>query len=149
VKVILNKDVKDLGKAGALVDVTEGYARNFLFPRQLAAEATPAALKQLEERKKAEQRREERLKAQAQDTAKQLEAAKIVVRHKAGEMGRLYGTITHKELAQAIQQQTGLEVDKRKIDLPEHIKTLGSHPFVVKLHPTVVAKMSVTVQEEA
>lgn len=148
-KVILKQDVKDLGKSGSLVEVSEGYARNFLFPRQLAAEATPAALKQWEEKKKADARREERLKAQAEELAKQLEAAKIVVRHRVGQEGRLYGTITHKELAHAIHEQTGLEVDKRKIDLAEHINHCGTHPFSVKLHHSVVAKMSVSVQELA
>lgn len=148
-KVILNKDVKDVGKAGALVDVSEGYARNFLFPRKIATEATPSALKQWEEQKKAEQRREDRLKAAAEDLAKVLEVAKVVVTAKSGEGGRLYGTITAKEIAQAIQKQTGHEVDKRKIDLADPIKALGTHQFVVKLHPQVAAKMKVNVQEEA
>lgn len=147
-KVILNKDVKDVGKAGALVDVSEGYARNFLFPRKIAAEATPAALKQWEEMKKAEQRKEDRLKAAAEELAKVLEEAKVVVTAKSGEGGRLYGTITSKEIAQAISKQTGHEVDKRKIELHDPIKGLGIHAFMVKLHPHVSAKMRVTVQEE-
>ena len=95
-KVILNKDIKDVGKAGALVDVSEGYARNFLFPRKLAAEATPAAMKQWEEMKKAEERKEARLKAAAEELAKVLEEAKVVVTAKSGEGGGLYGTITSK-----------------------------------------------------
>lgn len=147
-KVILNKDVKDLGKSGALVDVSEGYARNFLFPRQLAAEATPAAMKQWEERKKAEQRREDRMLAAAQDLAKELEVAKVVLTAKSGEGGKLYGTITTKEIAQAITKQTQHEVDKRKIDLPEPIKALGTHQFTVKLHPKVSVTMKVNVTEE-
>ncbi|MEB3284962.1 MAG: 50S ribosomal protein L9 [Candidatus Sericytochromatia bacterium] len=145
-KVILSKDVKDLGKTGALVDVSEGYARNFLFPRQLATEATPAALKQLDEKKKADARREERLKAQAQELAKVLESAKLVVSHKVGENGKLFGTITHKEIAQAIAGQLGQEVDKRKIDA-DPIKTIGLHEFVVKLHPAVSAKVKIDVRE--
>lgn len=147
-KVILNKDVKDIGKAGALVEVSEGYARNFLFPRKLAAEATPAAMKQWEEMKKAEARKEERLKAAAQELAKLLEEAKVVVTAKSGEGGRLYGTITSKEIAHAISKQTGHEVDKRKIELNDPIKALGTFQFAVKLHPQVSAKMRVTVQEE-
>ncbi len=147
-KVILNKDVKDIGKAGALVEVSEGYARNYLFPRKLAAEATPSAMKQWEEMKKAEQRKEDRLKAAAEELAKVLEAATVVVTAKSGEGGRLYGTITSKEVAQAISKQTGHEVDKRKIELGEAIKALGTFQFVVKLHPQVSAKMRVTVQEE-
>lgn len=147
-KVILNKDVKELGKSGALVDVSEGYARNFLFPRQLAAEATPAAMKQWEERKKAEQRKEERLLAQAQELGKELESTQVVLKAKSGEGGKLYGTITTKEIAQAITKQTKHDVDKRKIDLPEHIKTLGTHNFTLKLHPKVTVAMKVSVQEE-
>jgi large subunit ribosomal protein L9 len=147
-KVILNKDVKDIGKAGALVEVSEGYARNYLFPRKLAAEATPAAMKQWEEMKKAEARKEERLKAAAQDLAKVLEEAQVVVKAKSGEGGRLYGTITSKEIAQAIAKQTGHDVDKRKIELHDPIKGIGTHAFMVKLHPQVSAKMRVTVQEE-
>jgi large subunit ribosomal protein L9 len=134
-KVILNADVKDVGKSGALVDVSEGYARNFLFPRKLAAEATPAAMKQWEERKKAEQRKEERLLAAAQELAKELGEAKVVLKAKSGEGGKLYGTITNKEIAAAIEKQTKHEVDKRKIEINEPIKALGTYNFTVKLHP--------------
>ena len=147
-RVILNKDVKDLGKAGALVEVSEGYARNFLFPRKLAAEATAGAMKQWEDQKKAEQRREERLLAEARELATSLEAAQVVVKAKPGTDGRLYGTVTSKEIAEAIAKQTPHKADKRKIDLPEPIKSLGVHPFALKLHPQVVAKMKVHVQEE-
>ena len=147
-KVILNKDVKDIGKAGALVDVSDGYARNFLFPRQLATEATPGAMKAWEERKAADERKEARLLAQAQEDAKALEEAKIVVTAKAGEGGRIYGTITTKEIAEAIGKQTSTKVDKRKIELADPIKALGTYQFNLKLHPQVLAKMKVTVQEE-
>lgn len=147
-KVILKKDVKDIGKAGALVDVSDGYARNFLFPRQLAAEATPGAMKEYEERKAADARKEARLLAEAQSAAKELETAKVVVKGKPGADGRLYGTITTKEIAEAINKQTPHKVDKRKIDLDEPIKTLGTFQFHVKLHPQVTANMKVTVQEE-
>jgi large subunit ribosomal protein L9 len=147
-KVILNADVKDVGKSGALVDVSEGYARNFLFPRKLAAEATPAAMKQWEERKKAEQRKEERLLAAAQELAKELGEAKVVLKAKSGEGGKLYGTITNKEIAAAIEKQTKHEVDKRKIEINEPIKALGTYNFTVKLHPKVSASMKVSVTEE-
>lgn len=147
-KVILSKDVKDLGKAGSLVDVSEGYARNFLFPRQMASEATPAALKQWEEKKKAEQRREEKLLAEAQAQAKSLEDAKVVITSKSGEGGKLYGTVTSKDIAEAMAKQVQVQVDKRKIDLAEPIRTLGTHAYMVKLHPQVTAKMRVQVVEE-
>lgn len=147
-KVILNADVKDVGKAGALIDVSEGYARNFLFPRKLATEATPAAMKQWEEKKAAEARKEARLLAAAQETAKLLEEAKVTVKAKSGADGRLYGTVTSKEIALAIAKQTPHEVDKRKIELPEPIKGLGTYQFKVKLHPQVQATMKVQVVEE-
>ena len=147
-KVILKKDVKDIGKAGSLVDVSDGYARNFLFPRALASEATPGAMKEYEERKAAEARKEARLLAESQAAAKLLEEAKVVVKAKPGEGGRLYGTITTKEIAEAVSKQTPHKVDKRKIELPDPIKALGTYQFTVKLHPQVTAKMKVTVQEE-
>lgn len=147
-KVILNADVKDVGKAGALIDVSEGYARNFLFPRKLAVEATPAAMKQLDEKKAAEARREAKLLAAAQETAKQLGELTVKVTAKSGSDGRLYGTITSKEIAQAIAKQTPHEVDKRKIELNDAIKSLGTFQFKVKLHPQVQATMRVQVVEE-
>lgn len=147
-QVILNKDVKDLGKAGDKVQVSEGYARNFLFPRQLAAEATPAALKQWEERQKAEARRQERLLAEAKKLAEELEKITVTVKAKSGEGGKLYGTVTNKEIAQAVAKQTPHEVDKRKIELADPIRSLGHFQFAVKLHPQVTAKMRVHVQEE-
>lgn len=146
-KVILNNDVKDLGKAGSLVEVSEGYARNFLFPRKLAAEATPAAMKQWEEKKKAEARREAKLLAEAQELAKVLEGTTVEVTGKSGEGGRLYGTITNKEIAQELAKQTPHKIDKRKIELKEPIKSLGHHQVQVKLHPQVTATMRVHVAE--
>ncbi|MDB5096017.1 MAG: ribosomal protein [Cyanobacteria bacterium RYN_339] len=147
-KVILNNDVKDLGKSGALVDVSEGYARNFLFPRKMAQEATPAAMKQYEERRKADIRKEERVLAAAQELAKELEVAKVVLKAKSGEGGKLYGTITTKEIAAAVEKQTQHEIDKRKIELGEPIKALGTFNFTVKLHPKVQAAMKIIVTEE-
>lgn len=147
-KVILNADVKDVGKAGSLIDVSEGYARNFLFPRKMATEATPAAMKQWEEKKAAEARKEARLLAAAQETAKLLEEAKVTVTAKSGSDGRLYGTVTSKEIAQAIAKQTPHEVDKRKIELADPIRSLGTFQFKVKLHPQVQATMRVQVVEE-
>ncbi|MFP5504158.1 MAG: 50S ribosomal protein L9 [Candidatus Sericytochromatia bacterium] len=146
-KVILNNDVKDLGKAGSLVDVSEGYARNFLFPRKLAAEATPAAMKQWEEKKKAEARREARVLAEAQELAKVLEGTTVEVTSKSGEGGKLYGTITSKEIASELAKQTPHKIDKRKIELKEPIKSLGHHQVQVKLHPQVTATMRVHVAE--
>ena len=146
-KVILIKDVKDLGRLGALVDVSEGYARNFLFPRGLAAEATPAAMKQLEERRKAEQKREARLLEQAQVLGRELADLKIVLHAKSGEGGKLYGTVTTKEIAHAISQQTPHQLDKRKLELKEPIRALGTYQVDARLHAHVHATVTVQVVE--
>ncbi len=146
-KVILIKDVKDLGRLGALVDVSEGYARNFLFPRGLAAEATPAAMKQLEERRKAEQKREARLLEQAQVLGRELANLKIILQAKSGEGGKLYGTVTTKEIAHAISQQTPHQLDKRKLELKEPIRALGTYQVDARLHAQVHASVTVQVVE--
>lgn len=147
-RVILNQDVKDIGKAGSLVEVSEGYARNFLFPRKLAAEATPGALKQWEAEKAAAVRREAKAIAEAKEAAGALEKLKLTVSAKTGAEGRLYGTITTKEIAEAIAKQTPYKADKRKIELAEPIKSLGAHPFTLKLHPQVSASLKIHVQGE-
>lgn len=147
-RVILTKPVKDLGKAGDLVEVSEGYARNFLVPRCLAMEATPAALKHHRERLRQEQLKQDRIREEARQFAHRLEAAKVTLTAKAGEGGRLYGAVTNKEIGQAIKTQAGLEVDKRKIELDEPIRSLGAFTFTVKLHPDVSARMKVTVITE-
>ncbi|WP_041695565.1 50S ribosomal protein L9 [Alicyclobacillus acidocaldarius] len=146
-KVILLQDVKGQGKQGEIKEVSEGYARNFLFPRKLAEEATPQALKALEEKR----RKEERLKAQeladAKALAERLDNLKVTIRSQVGKDGRLFGAITTKHIADALKEQ-GFEVDKRKIALPDPIKSLGGHKVTIKLHPEVHVQILVYVEAE-
>lgn len=146
-KVIFTQDVKGTAKAGEVKEVSEGHARNFLIPRGIAMEASASNLKMLEDRKKAEEKKAAKLKAEAQELAGRLEARTITLKAKAGEGGKLYGAITAKEIAQETKKQTQLEIDKRKIDM-EPIRSLGSYHLTVKVHPEVSAKLKVHVTEE-
>ncbi len=144
-KVILIHDVKSIGKSGEILDVSDGYARNFLFPRQLAQEATAGALKQAEQRIRTEQIKRAKQKAEAEDLAGKLTGARVQVKAKAGTEGRLYGAVTSKEIAEAIKGQTGLVVDRRKLDLPDPIKALGNFEIPARIHPEVTATLHVEI----
>ncbi|MBE5787804.1 MAG: 50S ribosomal protein L9 [Clostridiales bacterium] len=144
-KVILLADVKGTGKKQDIVNVSDGYARNFLFPKKLAMEATPGAAKEIERKQAAERQREMERRAAAEKKAASLRGKVITVVAKCGAQGRLYGSITGQEIAAALQAQHGVEVDKRKIDLSEAIRTVGETEVVVKLYPEVSAKMTVRV----
>lgn len=146
-RVILNKDIKDVGKAGQIVTVSEGYGRNYLFPRNLAVEATEAALKTLEDKAKRDKAKADKVKAEAEKFAEVLGTKTVTIPAKAGEGGRLYGAITAKEIAQETKKQTGMEIDKRKIELEDSIRSLGFYDLVVKVHPEVTAKLRVHVAE--
>jgi len=146
-KVIFLQDVKGQGKKGEVKDVSEGYARNFLFPRGLAKEASQGNLKTLEVQKQSEERRKQQEKQKAEALGKRLDAMTVVIRAKAGEGGRLFGAITSKQVSEALAKE-GIEVDKRKIELDEPIRTLGITKVPVKLHPQVRATLSVQVTEE-
>ncbi|MBM3274448.1 MAG: 50S ribosomal protein L9 [Candidatus Sericytochromatia bacterium] len=147
-KVILLQDVKGIGKSGEIVNVSDGHARNFLFPRHLAQEATEGALRQAETRIKTEKIKAAKLKAEAEELAGKLGAAKISVTAKSGPEGRLYGAVTAKEIADAVQRQTGLAVDRRKFDMKDPIKNLGLFEIHAKVHPEVSATLHVTVVGE-
>jgi large subunit ribosomal protein L9 len=138
VKLVLFSDVKALGKRGDVVDVADGYARNFLLPRK-------GALAQLDAQQKAQGRREAQELAEAQDAAARIAAAKISVKAKAGENGKLFGAVTNADIATAIAATVSINVDKHKIDLERQIKSLGSYPIEVKLHKNVVARAVVEV----
>jgi large subunit ribosomal protein L9 len=125
-KVILQADVKGQGKKGEVKEVSEGYARNYLFPRHLATEATDAAMQQRKNQKDAEARREAQELEHAKELGKKLENTKVTLHTHAGEGGRLFGAITTKHVADALAKM-GIDVDKRKIVLPEPIKSLGGH----------------------
>jgi large subunit ribosomal protein L9 len=145
VKLILLSDVKALGKKGDVVDVAEGYARNFLVPRKLATEADRGALAQLGSQKKAQERRDAQTLADAQALADRLAAAKLAVKAKAGGNGKLFGAVTNADVASAIQDALSVAVDKHKIEIKSQIKALGSYPVEIKLHKNVVAKTTVDV----
>lgn len=146
-KVILKADVKGSGKAGQLINVSDGYARNFLLPRGLAAEASTQAINDLRGREEAKQHRAEVEKADAEAAAKKLDGVTVRVTAKAGENGRLFGAVTAKEIAIAVKAQFAVGIDKRKIVLSGEIKAYGTYPFEIRLHPGISAKLSVAVGE--
>lgn len=147
-KVILLEDVKSLGKKGEIVNVSDGYARNYVLPKKLGVEANSAHMNDLKLQKaNADKVAQEQLEA-AQELAKVLETEEVVVKMKSGEGGRTFGSISSKEIATAAKEQCGLELDKKKIQLPEAIKSLGVYEVNVKLHTKVTGKLKVKVIEE-
>lgn len=144
-KVILLADVKGTGKKQEIVNVSDGYARNFLFPKKLAMEATPGAAREVERRQAAERQRETERRLAAEKKAASLRGKVITVVAKCGAQGRLYGSVTGAEIAEALKQQHGVEIDKRKIELSDPIRTVGETDIVVKLYPEISAKMLVRV----
>ncbi|ADI28369.1 50S ribosomal protein L9 [Geobacillus sp. G4] len=147
-KVIFLKDVKGKGKKGEIKDVADGYANNFLFKQGLAIEATPANIKALEAQKQKEQRQAAEELANAKKLKEELEKLTVEIPAKAGEGGRLFGSITSKQIAEALQAQHGLKLDKRKIELADAIRSLGYTNVPVKLHPEVTATLKVHVKEQ-
>lgn len=146
-KVILLEDVKTLGKKGDIVDVSDGYARNFVLPKKLGVEANAKNMNDLKLQKaNADKVAKEQLEA-AQELAKTLETKEVTLTIKSGEGGRTFGSVSSKEIAQAAKEQCGLELDKKKIQLPEAIKALGAYEVGVKLHPKVTGKLRVKVIE--
>ena len=148
IKVILLSDVSKLGNAGAVVDVADGYARNFLLPRGLAAEASQGAMAVLEQQRAAKKRREEEARADAEQLAVRLADAQITVAVRAGGNGRLFGAVTNAQVSEAIKAQLDAEVDRHKIDVPDNIKSLGSYPVEIKLGKNLTAKTTVKVVPE-
>lgn len=145
--VILNRDVKGTGKAGEVVKVSDGYARNMLLPKGWATEATDGNIRSLEKQKALQEQKKAEDKAAAQDLAAKLADAKVVIRTKSGEGGRLFGSITSKDIAEETKKQTGLIIDKKKIQLSSAIKALGTFEVDVKLYPEVVGKLTVQVTD--
>ena len=146
-KVILLQDVKALGKKGEVVNVNDGYARNFILPKKLGVEANGKNLNDLKLQKNNEAKvAQEHLDA-AKKLAEELKAGKVVLTMKVGEGGRTVGSVSSKEIAEAVKEQMHLDIDKKKIQLKEQIKTLGTHIVSVKLHPEVTAELNVSVKE--
>ncbi|MBI5665180.1 MAG: 50S ribosomal protein L9 [Nitrospirae bacterium] len=145
-KVILKEDVKDLGEMGSIVDVKIGFGRNYLLPRNLAVEANPKNLKQFEHEKKNILVKAKKVKQSMQDVADQISKMTLVLEAQAGEEDKLFGSVTAKDIAEAIAQQ-GVEIDKRKVVLEEPIKRLGSYEVTVKVHKDVTATVKVEVKK--
>lgn len=144
-KVILKQDVAGQGKKGDLVNVSDGYARNFLFPKGLASEANAQALNEYNSKQASKEHHAAVEKKAAQDLAKQLEGKTVKLTAKAGSNGKLFGSITSKEIAEGIKSQFGADLDKRKISLKGDIKAFGSYSAQIKLHPGIAATMAVEV----
>ena len=144
-KVLLLRDHDKLGKAGDVKNVADGYARNYLIPRGLAVLATGGALKQAETIRKAEEKRQAHLFAEAQAVANQLSGTTLTFRALAGETGKLYGSITTHDIVDAIQREKGLEVDKRKVELREPLRTLGTHAVPIRLASELLPAVTVIV----
>ena len=144
-KLVLLTDVKALGKRGDVVDVADGYARNFLLPRKLAGEADKGALAQLDSQHKANARRVAQELADARALARRIEGSQLTVQAKAGENGKLFGAVTNADVAAAIAAAVSAPNDKHKVEIGGQIKALGSYPVEIKLHRSVVAKVAVNV----
>lgn len=146
-EIVLLEDVKALGKKGQIVKVNEGYARNFILPKKLGVEATSRNLNDLKLQKANLDRvAAEQLEA-ARELAAKIEATSVSLSIKAGENGKAFGSVSSKEIGKAIQEQMGLEIDKKKLVLPEPLKTFGTHEVPIKLHKDVTAKLAVKVVE--
>lgn len=147
-KIILLKDVKGLGKRNDLVNAKDGYAKNYLFKRDLAIEATPHNISIMKSRKQAVRNRKLSANAEAREIKERIDGKKITIKTSAGENGKLYGSITNKDIAEEIAKQLNVEIDKKKIAIPDHhIKTLSTHELVIKIHSGVTANVTVTVEE--
>ena len=147
-KVILLEDIKSLGKKGDIVNVSDGYARNYVLPKKLGAEANAANLNDLKLQKANTDKKAREELEEAQRLAKVLEMKEVVLTMRSGEGGRAFGSVSSKEIATAAKQQCGLELDKKKIQLKEAIKALGVYEVSIKLHPKVSGKLKVKVVEE-
>lgn len=146
-KVILTQDVKKLGVKGDLVEVAEGYGRNFLIPRGLAVEATRARMRDLTHREEVEEKKRTREEEDARALAEKLDALQIELPAKTGESGRLFGSITSQDIANAIKAAIDVEVDRRRIELPEPIRTLGTYRIPVRVYAGVVGTVTAKVKE--
>ena len=147
-KVILQQDVKGQGKKGQLVEVSEGYARNFLLPRKLAIEATTDAINTLNLKEKARKAEEARQKAEAEEISKKLKDCPVKLTAKAGNGGKLFGAVTTKEIAEGLKKQYSIDIPKQKLVLDEPIKSFGTYQVKAKLGFEINGTVSVTVSEE-
>lgn len=146
-KVILIEDVKSLGKKGQIVDVNDGYARNFILAKKLGLEATPKNLNDLKLKKANEEKVAKEIYEEAVAFAERLSGMEVTVSIKTGEGGKIFGSVSSKEIAEAAKEQLGVELDKKKMQLPNPIKNIGTQMVPIKLHPKVTAQLKVNVRE--
>lgn len=146
-KVILLTEVKALGKKGQVCEVADGYARNFLLPRGLAVEATSGNMQDMAHKKAAEEKRKENEKQMALVLAERLNKLTVEVTTRIGEGGRLFGSVTNKEIAETLKKRYSIDLDKRKIEVKEPIKALGNYVIQVRLYPDITAKVQIQVIE--
>lgn len=147
-KVVLLQDVKALGKKDDVVDVSDGYARNYLFPKGLAVEATKGKLNEISQKKSAMENKKRQEMEEAKALAERLSKIEVVIKTKAGAGGKLFGSITAKDIADIIKKEHKIEVDKKKIVLDDAIKSLGTQEVEIKVYPEISAKVKVTVVQE-
>ena len=146
-KVILKQDVKNLGDKDEVKEVKEGYARNYLIPKGLAEKATKSKLKEVEKRRQDKEKQEEKEIEEAEKLKEQLAKEKLVLKVKTGDGGKLFGSVTNKDISEKLQEDKKIQIDKRKIELDNPIKDIGSYDVDIKLHPKVEAKLKVEVTE--
>ncbi len=146
-KVVLLADVKSQGKKGELINVSDGYARNYLFPRGLATEADAKALNEIKTKEEARRHKIEEEQANARDTAQKLAGVTVRVKADAGADGRLYGSVTPKDIAEALEAQHGIAVDRRKLLLDGNIKAFGTYPVEIRLYPEISGKFQLIVEQ--
>jgi large subunit ribosomal protein L9 len=147
-KVILTQDIKNVGKKGQLMEVSDGYARNFLFPKKCAIEATKSNMNELQLKQKSEDHKKEKELKTAEDLGKKLAESKVQVAIKTGGNGKAFGSVTSKEIAKAMEDQLKLSIDKKKIVLSDPIRILGTYQVSVKIHPQVTAQLEVNIVGE-
>lgn len=145
-KVILKQDIKDLGKKDTLIEVSDGYARNYLIPRKLCVEANASNVNDMKNKQQSEAAKKQRELDIAKDLAAKLNDQKIVIKAKAGESGKLFGAISNKDIAEQIKQKLNLDIDKKKIILDEPIKALGQFHIEARIYHGVVATFNVSIE---
>lgn len=145
-RVVLKREVRGLGRPGEVKDVADGYAQNFLLPRGLAVEATAGELKHLAQERQAEKLKKDRAHADAEELARRLGAITLAFRLKAGEQGKTFGSVTNKDIAEALKRDHGIDVDRTKIHLPDPLRSLGAHTVEIRLLPDVRATVAIAVE---
>lgn len=148
-KVILTTEIKGVGKPDEIVNVSEGYARNFLFPRKMAIEADAANMAAWNKKKKNEEMKSQKLADDAKNLASKISGVQVLIKGKVGVGSKLYGSITHADIADALEKQKGIKIDKRKIELGEPIKSLGTFDIPIRLHKDALATLKIEVVADA